>query len=193
MEIWHLRINNGPSKERTGHNKRQSFIFSYCSGWVGEEEKDIFFFLPLSISPWFCQSVLIQPLCSLADSSTIPSEMLIWQLTVPASAFPCFASQVHISRIRSLFPSVSLLFCPLCLLLQACTKAEFSSALFKIPTNLREGQRSCSSSALWDGTQNPSHILVNTTRQHKLPTPWPFFSLCWEEPIWGTFLHFACG
>lgn len=31
----------------------------------------------------------------------------------------------------------------LCLLLQICTKAEFSSGLFKISTNLREGHRSC--------------------------------------------------
>lgn len=145
-----------PAKKGLDTMKAKSFIFSWCSCWVEEGEKDVFFFLPLSISPWFCQSVLIQPLCSLADSSTIPSEMLIWQLTVQPSAFPSFASHVHISWMRSLSLPFSLsLSCsvPLSPLTDLHKKAEFSSGLFKISTNLREGQRSCTFCILQDKTK----------------------------------------
>jgi len=54
--------------------------------------RTFFPFFLLNISPWFCQSVLNQPFRFLADSSTIPSEMLIWQLSAPVSAFPSLTS-----------------------------------------------------------------------------------------------------
>lgn len=92
MNVWKYEV-YAPTMSPDTMKARQSFIFRWCSGWVELEGKaeggrgGVFFF-PLNISPWFCQSVLIQPFCFQADSSTIPSEMLIWQLSAPASAFP---------------------------------------------------------------------------------------------------------
>lgn len=77
-----------------------------------------------------------------------------------------------LSLSLSLTPSLIL---SLCLLLQICTKAEFSSGLFKISTNLREGHRSCKFHNQRGKTERKlSHMLSNTTRHHNLPTQWPF-------------------
>lgn len=59
--------------------------------------------------------------------------MLIWQLSAPSSAFPSLASPYLMDEI-ALAP---------CLLFQECTKAEFSSDLFRISTIVGEGQRLC--------------------------------------------------
>lgn len=100
----------GTEGQDTGEKKGKSFIFSHSSGWAEQEEKDM---PPPHTTPTHHPPLSISPLCSPADSSTVPSEMRIRELTVPASAFPCFASQLPISWIRSHFLSLQLPSCPL--------------------------------------------------------------------------------
>lgn len=126
----------------------QSFVFRWCSGWVeleGKAERKkggwvfFFFLLPLN-SLWLCQSVLKQPFSFLADSSTIPSEMLIWQLSAPSSAFPSLTSLYLRDEIALARP----FFVPMSPLLKVHTqKQSLNSDLFRISTNVGEGQRLC--------------------------------------------------
>lgn len=91
----------------------------------------------------------------------------------------------------SLSLSFSLSYSVLCL--KMCTKAEFSSSLFKISTNLGEGQRSCKFWILQDKKKKmqPHTVLSNTSPCHSSPTQWPFFVPFWKEPISGTFIRFC--
>lgn len=179
----------------------QSFVFRWCSGWVeleGKAERKkggwvfFFFLLPLN-SLWLCQSVLKQPFSFLADSSTIPSEMLIWQLSAPSSAFPSLTSLYLRDEIALARP----FFVPMSPLPKVHTqKQSLNSDLFRISTNVGEGQRLCKILHLpWQKkqTKTSSRMLLNTTPCHNSPTQWPFFVLNWKEPISGTFICFACG
>lgn len=124
-----------------------------------------FFFL-LNISPWFCQSVLIQPFCFLADSSTIPSEMLIWQLSATASAFPSLES-LYLLLLLSLSRSAQKQSSVLANLKYLQSYEKVSGHVNFASTERRKKKHRC--------------ILLNTTPCHNSPTQWPFFVSFWKN------------
>lgn len=86
MDRWRSTFSSDAAKKERTQWKPDS----HSSLWVlvrslGGNRSSRRRLLPPNISPWFCQPVLMKPFCFLADSSTIPSEMLIWKLSVSLS------------------------------------------------------------------------------------------------------------
>lgn len=165
----------------------QSFVFRWCSGWVeleGKAERKkggwvfFFFLLPLN-SLWLCQSVLKQPFSFLADSSTIPSEMLIWQLSAPSSAFPSLTSLYLRDEIALARP----FFVPMSPLLKVHTqKQSLNSDLFRISTNVGEGQRLCKILHLpWQKNKQKHPAACYWTLHLVTIRQRSDLSLCWTE------------
>lgn len=124
--------------------------------------------------------MLKQPFSFLADSSTIPSEMLIWQLSAPSSAFPSLTSLYLRDEIALARP----FFVPMSPLLKVHTqKQSLNSDLFRISTNVGEGQRLCKIFA--------SSMTKKNKQKHPAACYWTLhlvtirqrsdLSLCWTE------------